>query len=204
MAIISSSVSITRYRVEGKLKSPIMDRIKQGLQKYCIDDIDNEDAEKAVGWTSFDQPFEPDFEGSSFMIGTNFVFALRIDKKSIPAKIVQKHCALEGAKRIRESGRDFLSRNEKKLIKDHVITMLSMRIPSTPNIFDLIWNYEEASLWFFTNLKNANEELETLFSKSFRMTLIRLFPYTMAELTCGLADPEKDVLARLKPVNFAE
>lgn len=203
MGITSSSVSITRYRVDGRLESPLMDRIAEGLKRFCIDDIDNEDAEKAVGWTSFDKPFEPNFEGPTFMIGTSFVFTLRIDKKSIPSKIVHKHCALEGAKRLEETGRDFLSKNEKKMIKDHVITMLSMRIPATPNTYDLIWNYEESSLWFFSNLKSANEELETLFSKCFGLTLIRLFPYSMAELTSGLGDAQKDVLAKLTPTTLS-
>ena len=80
--------------------------------------------------------------------------------------------------------------------------MLSLRIPATPNIYDLIWNYEAASLWFFTNLKGANEDLETLFSKSFNLRLIRLFPYTSADITAGLSNKEKDVLLKLSPSVF--
>ena len=72
------------------------------------------------------------------------------------------------------------------MIKDHVINLLNLRIPATPNIYDVIWNYEEASLWFFTNLKAANEELETLFAKSFNLKLIRVFPYTAACTSAGL------------------
>ena len=81
---------------------------------------------------------------------------------------------------------------------------LSLRIPATPNIYDLIWNYEDASVFFFSNLKEANEELETLFTKSFQVTLIRLFPFTLADFNVGLADPERDVLSTLTQTRFNE
>ena len=89
-----------------------------------------------------------------------------------------------------------------KMVREHVLNMLSLRIPATPNIYDLIWNYEASSLWFFTNLKGANEDLETLFFKSFNLRLIRLFPYTSADITAGLSNKEKDVLLKLSPSVF--
>jgi len=204
MGFLSPTVSITRYKVQGKLEEPVLETIANCLKHYAIPEIDDDLSEKTVGWTSFDNPFKPDFEGSSFVIGTYLVFSLRIDKKTIPSKIIKKHCAIEAAKRLAESGRQYLSRDEKKTIKEHVINTLSLRIPATPNIYDLIWNYEGSSVWFFSNLKSANEELETLFSKSFRLTLIRLFPYTTADLVAGLSDTERDILAKLSPTNFKE
>ncbi len=204
MGLLSSSVSITRYKVEGKIEKPVLETVANGLKKNAIQEIDDDVSEKAVGWTSFDKPFKPDFEGSSFVIGTHMVFSLRIDKKTIPQKIVQKHYNMEMAKKLAESGREYLSRNEKKLIKEHVLNTLSLRIPATPNIYDLIWNYEESSLWFFSNLKAANEELETLFSKSFKQNLIRLFPYTTADLLAGLSDTDRDVLSKLSLATFME
>ena len=129
---------------------------------------------------------------------------MRIDKKSIPAKVIQKHYALEMKNRLENSGREFLSKTEKKDIKDHVINLLSLRIPATPNIYDLIWNYEARVVWFFSNLKGANEELETLFSRSFKLKLIRLFPYTMATLGSTLSDHEKDAVKQFTPTRFTE
>ena len=90
------------------------------------------------------------------------------------------------------------------MLKDHVINILSLRIPATPNIYDVLWNYEEKALWFFTNLKAANEEFESLFSRSFKLTLIRLFPYTAAQLAAGLSHAEQDALAKLSPTQFTE
>ncbi len=202
MSILSSSVSITRYAVHGKLNAPIIENVLNGLKSNTISEIDNQITDKTAGWTSFDKPFEPDFDGSSFVFGNYFVFALRIDKKNIPPKVLKKHYTIEAAKRMTESGREFLSKTEKKLVKEHVISGLSLRIPATPNIYDLVWNYEESNVWFFTNLKAANEELETLFTKSFNLSLIRLFPYTAAELSSGLSDSQRDELRKIAPTQF--
>jgi len=204
MGILSSSVSITQYRVEGKLSEPILENVATGLKKNAVEEIDNESSDKAIGWTCFNNPFNTDFNQSPFIIGTHLVFSMRIDKKVIPSKIVQKHYTLEMTKRLVKSGREFLSKTEKKEIKDHVIHLLNLRIPATPNIYDLIWNYESNTLWFFSNLKGANEELETLFTRSFKLKLIRLFPYTMAALTSPLSDIEKDAVSQFTPTLFTE
>jgi len=204
MGLLSSTGSITRYKIEGKVEEPILETVASGLKRHSILEIDDDVSEKAVGWTSFHNPFTADFGSSSFVIGPYLIFSLRIDKKSIPPKVIKKHTAMEQAKRLAESGRAYLSKEEKNIVKDHVMNMLSLRVPSTPNIYDLIWNLEEGWLWFFSNMKNANEELETLFIKSFKLPLIRLFPYTMANLTAGLSDSERDVLSQLSFTHFGK
>ncbi|MFZ0728439.1 MAG: exonuclease [Desulfobacterales bacterium] len=202
MGVLSPSVSITRYRVAGKLPEPVLETVIDALRRHAILDIDNEAAEKSCGWTSFENPFTPDFEGSTHLFGAYLVFSLRIDKKNIPSKILKKQYVIEEKKRLDASGRQFFSRAEKKLIKEELLHHLSLRIPATPHIYDLIWNYEEEKLWFFSNLKAANEELEALFSESFKLSLIRMFPYTAAELDAGLSDAERDRLNRLSPISM--
>lgn len=202
MGILSSSVSITRYQVNGKLKGPITDCVLNGLKKNVIQEIDQTAIDKSVGWTSTHQPFMPDFEGSSFILGAYIIFSLRVDQKKVPTKVVQKYTALEIIKKSSKTGRNFISRDERRIIKDHVMSILYKQTPATPSIFDLVWNYEEGWLWFFSNLKGANEVLESHFLKSFELTLVRLFPYTSAILQSGLSDDQKDLLGNITPEGF--
>jgi recombination associated protein RdgC len=204
MGLLSSSVSISQYRVEGKLPDPVIDAVRQGLIANAIGEIDNDPSPLGSGWTSFESPFKPNFEDSHFLIDTAFVFSLRIDKKAIASKVIQKHYSLAVERRLAEEGRDFLSRSEKKMVKENVIGMLSTRIPATPSVYDLVWEYEAGQLWFFSNLKSANEELETLFTRSFKLSLVRLFPYTAADRLGGLSDSEKDRLSQLKPLRLVD
>ncbi len=202
MGLLSSTVSVSRYKVKGELKEAVLENVYNGLTKNVIREIDDNPVEKSVGWTSLDSPYAPDFEGSSFVIGTLFAFSMRIDKKSIPSKIIQKQYTISMAKQLKKTGREYLSRNEKKLLKEAVTNALCLRIPATPNIYDLVWNMEESWLWFFSNQKAANEDLETLFAKSFNLSLIRLFPYTAADSLADLSDANKDVLSKLSPTEF--
>lgn len=202
MGIQSPTASISRYRVEGILEKPVIETVRRGLKKNIINDIDKESVETSVGWTSFHQPYQPNFEGPSFIFGTFFVFSLRIDKKTVPPKLLHKYFMLASAERLVKTGQRYLSRNEKQVLKEQVANQLIQRMPATPNIYDLIWNPEESLVMFFTNLKSANEELETLFIRSFGVSPIRLFPYTAAELMSGLSDSDRDVLQTLKPTDF--
>jgi len=202
MGIQSPSASISRYHVEGRLEKPVIETVRRGLKKNIVVDIDRESIETSVGWTSFHKPYQPNFEGPSFIFGTVFVFSLRIEKKTVPPKLLQKHFMLASAERLAKTGQRYLSRNEKQVLKEQVANQLIQRMPATPNVYDLIWYPEESTLLFFTNLKSANEELETIFLRSFGVSLIRLFPYTAAELMSGLSDSERDVLQTLKPTDF--
>lgn len=202
LGILSASVSITRYKVEGTLETPVMDTVLAGLKNNTISEIDQEVLEMTAGWTSTHQPFFPDFEGSSFVVGPYFIFSLRIDTKKVPSKTVQKYVAIETKKKLVESGREYLSRDEKRMIKDHVTNMLYRRVPAVPGIYDLVWNHEAGSLCFFSNLKSANEMVETFFLKSFNLTLIRLFPHTSAFHDSDLSDSQRDAFSAVTPTNF--
>ena len=203
MGLMSTSVSVSRFRVEGKLEKPEIETIARGLKENAISEIEDASAEKTVGWAPFRSPYRPRFEDRSFVVGEYLVFSLRIDRKSIPSKVLQKEFAEESARRLAESGRPYLSRSEKKMIRDELAHRLILRIPATPNLYDLVWSLNRQTVWFFSTLKSANEELETLFAKSFHLTLVRLFPFTMADLTAGLSDAERTLLERITPTPFA-
>jgi hypothetical protein len=202
MSALSSSVSMTRYQVDGKLETPILETVAAGLNKHAIVEIDDPSLEKVVGWTSFEKPYHPDFGGSSFVYGKFLVFSLRIDRKTIAPKLIKKHMVLESERRLSESGRPYLSRSEKEHIRDQVMDRLFATVPATPHIYDIVWNYEDAALWFFSNLKAANEVLETLFLQSFDVTLIRMIPYTAAFYASDLTDNQKDTLLELTQTPF--
>lgn len=202
MGIMSSSVSITRYRVQGHLEEPVLETFSKAIERHAISDIDNQSTEKTCGWTSFEKPFTVEFDTNALLFGSCWVFSMRVEKKNIPSKTLKKHVTIEESNRLATAGRQFVSKNEKKLIKEKVLHSLCMRIPATPHVYDLIWNYEDQSLWFFSNLKSANEDFEDLFTESFKLSLIRLFPYTAAAFTADLSDADQDRLNRISASTF--
>ena len=203
MALISSTHSISRYHVDGKIEGSIIENVRDGLIKHSIPKIENEYDEISAGWTPVESPYHPDFEKFSFQFGTLFLFSLRIDKKSIPAKLIQKYMAIEIEKKKEKSGRDFISKNEKSEIKEMVTDILMHKIPAIPNIYDVLWNYEESSLYLYTTQKAANEFFETIFLKSFSLKPVRLFPYTIVDKKSGFSNQQKDRVLSLAPVKYS-
>ncbi len=202
MGLISSTHSVSRYHIDGKIEGSIMEEVKKGLIKHCIPKIESEYDEISAGWTPIESPYNPDFEKFPFMFGTYFLFSLRIDKKSIPAKLIQKYMAIEIEKKKEKSGRDFISKNEKSEIKERVTDVLMHKIPAIPNLYDVLWNYEEENLYLYTTQKAANEFFETIFLKSFQLKPIRLFPYTIVETKSHFSNPQKDRFQTLVPLKY--
>lgn len=202
MPLFANSISITRYKVSGVLEGSINDKILNALNQNSIDVIVNEDTSKRMGWTSLEKPYQPYFDDFSFVYANYLSFALRIDKKNIPPKLIKQQVTVECEKKLDEEHREFLSAKEKKDIREHVTSVLGMRIPAVPDIYELVWQHESQNLYFFTTLKSANEDLEHLFSHSFGLKLIRLFPYTYATILSGLKDAEQDLFNNIQPSNF--
>jgi len=107
MGLISSTHSVARYHIDGKIEGSINEKVREGLIKYSIPKIENEYDEISAGWTPLESPYNPDFERFSFLFGTYFVFSLRVDKKSIPSKLIQKYIALEIEKKKRKIRQGF-------------------------------------------------------------------------------------------------
>ncbi len=203
MGLISSTHSITRYVIDGNIEGSINEIVRDGLIKYSIPKIESEYDEITAGWTPLESPYNPNFEQFSFTFGTYFVFSLRIDKKSIPVKVIQKYMAIEIEKKLKNSGRDFISKNEKSEIKEVVTDTLMHKIPAVPNLYDILWDYEQKNIYLYTTQKAANEFFETLFLKSFKLKPIRLFPYTLIETKSFFSNPQKDKIMTLTPLKYS-
>ena len=103
----------------------------------------------------------------------------------------------------KKSGRDFISKQEKSEIKELVIDILMHKIPAIPNVYDVLWNYEEKNLYLYTTQKAANEFFETIFLKTFNLKPIRLFPYTIVETKSKFSNPQKDRIQTLVPLKYS-
>jgi recombination associated protein RdgC len=203
MGFLSATLSVSRYRIIDKFESEPMAQVRNGLIKHAIPKIENEYEEISAGWTPFESPYLPDFDTFSFVFGTCFLFSLRIDKKSIPAKLVHKQMAIEIEKKKVSSGRDFISKNETSEIKETIMDVLMQKMPAIPNVYDVLWDYEASELFLLTTQKAANEFFETIFFKSFNLKPVRLFPYTLVETKSVFSAAQKDGIMTLTPLHFS-
>ena len=64
MSLLSSAISITRYRVNGKLDDPISDAVYSGLRKNMLPDIEDIESAQSACWKSFQDQINPILEGT--------------------------------------------------------------------------------------------------------------------------------------------
>lgn len=203
MSLTSTSASITRFRVFGELNKPL-EAVLSGLEKFSINrQTEENDAEERFGWTCAESPYTPDF-GGCFSIGSYFVFSLRVDKKTVPAKLVQQKITETLKKRMEQREDKSLSKAETKEIKTQVKQMLISNAPFVPTTYDLFWDYEAATVYLLSNNKAVCEKLEDMFSKSFGLRLVHLFPFTIADLTFDLIESQRKNLHSQQATNFTE
>jgi DNA recombination-dependent growth factor C len=203
MSLTSNSASITRFRVFGQLDKPL-ETVLSGLEKFSIDrQTPEDDDDQRFGWTSAQSPYTPDFE-SSFTIGSLFVFSFRIDKKTVPGKLVQQKINDTLKRRMAERQDQPLSRAETREITAQVKKMLISQAPFVPNIYDLFWDYESSTVYLLSNSRAVCEKLEDLFNKSFGLRLVQLFAFTIADLTFDLTDAQRKDLLAQQPTFFTE
>lgn len=200
MGVISGSVTATRYKIGGNLSA---ETILEGIRKFRFPELEDDATEHMSGWTSPVNAFVPDFDSEILNASGYLVFILRIDKKSIPAKSVNKYVAIESARRIKESEKQFLSKAEKREIKEQVIEMLSVKIPLRPDLFEVLVDLNEGVVSLFASSQSVSDEFETLFYKSFNARLIRLFPFTMAVHRTGAPDSQEMFFGSPKGIDTA-
>lgn len=205
MALLTSTSSFLRYRIEDDSQELSLNDIREALKNNRFPEVpDSEMSEAISGWTTFENPYDPDFDSDHISYGNNIAFSLRIDKKSVPKKIVEKNLIIESKKILKESGRDFLSKNEKRKLKEEIELRLSLLIPATPYLYDVLWMPDKKEVIFFTTQKSINEMFETLFRQSFSVKMVRLFPYTKVFYNADLKENEKDNFYTLNPINLPE
>jgi len=199
VALLSSSQTIVRYQAGSIKDEKIMETIQAALIKNAMPEVQEEYQEMMVGWVPFEKPYDPNFKIHPYIYGTDFVFSLRIDKKTVPAKALAQKISVAVQAKCEATGREFLSKNEKADIKEIVLEKLILQVPFVPAIHEVHWNYESGSVMFFSNNKAANELFETLFIASFERKIFQLFPYALAAGSINQATIDMEVLDQLTP-----
>lgn len=200
MGLLSSSQAIVRYQVEKVSDSDVLETVRNALIANSMSSIPDEYSETLIGWVPYETPYVIDFEATDFQFGEWFAFSVRVDQKKIPGQLFKQQMAMKINEKLTETGREFLSRNEKIEIRELIKDDLLRKTPFTPTVYECLWNYNKGILFYFAGQKAAKEHLETLFMKSFKRKLIPLFPCTIA--MAGLDANEQGKLINLTPTKI--
>ncbi len=197
MGILGSSYSFSCFRAEvPEGLTDVSGWVVRVLSTHSFRE-EVEGLSKRIGWTSPFEPFSPQFDVASSILGDFAIFSMRIDERKVPRALLKKYLALEELKYMEEKGIKRLPRLVKKKLRERVEFMLLQKVLPVPTIIDVAWDLEEGIVYFFSTSSKVIGEFQGFFKRSFEIMPEPLIPYTMAE---GVGGP--DLLRGLTPDSF--
>ncbi|WP_045212857.1 recombination-associated protein RdgC [Desulfonatronovibrio magnus] len=203
MGILSSSASITRYRIVQDIPDDFLTEVPERLIKHKFRDIDHTADERSFGWTSFDDMLDMNWNSSTPHKGHYLAFALRLDTRRIPPAVLKKHLRLaldQARQELEAKGQKFISRDQKKEIKENVQIKLFAKTLPIPAVFDVVWDTSNNFIYLASTSPKIRELFLDLFNATFELHLEQRTAYFCA-LT-GMDQGAKKQLDELEPVIY--
>ena len=183
MSILSASTGLTRYRIIEEVPQETLQQVPEKLKQFCMMDIDATAEERSFGWTNMDDMLDTNWTKSPPEKAEYFTFSLRLDTRRIPPAVLKKHLAIALEKELeinKEQGKNFVSRDRKRELKEQVTLRLRARSFPIPAVFDVVWNYSDNRIFIDTTNAKVRALFEDHFALTFDLHLEPLTPFFMA------------------------
>lgn len=203
MSFLSASFGLTRYRIIEDVPKDLLQQVPEKLQQFCFVDIDATADERSFGWTNIDDMLDMNWTQSPPEKAEYFAFSLRLDTRRIPPAVLKKHYTIALNKELeanKEQGRNFVSRDRKRELKEQVTLRLRARTLPIPAAFDIVWNPSKNRLYLATTNAKVRALFEDYFTLTFDLNLEPLTPFFMAMDVLGEEAAPK--LEHLDPTIF--
>jgi len=202
MGAFTGTLTYKQYYVEGELPSGFRDKFLASLQAYAFRDIDLDAGEdKRVGWVTVTDILDADFRVDKFIFNQYLCVALREDAIKIPASTLKVYVHKEESAKKQELKRDKLSKFERDELKDVVKINLRKKTLPTIKSYDMVWNLDARTVWFWTHNRGLCEVFEELFEKTFELRLVPHNTYCALEFA-GLPAKVLDRTVELEPAEL--
>lgn len=202
MGFLTSSLTVTRFRLQEEAPKELWPQVPQKLKQYAFKDIDDVPVERAWGWVNFDDMLDAAWEESPPEKGEYLTFSLRLDTRRIPPAVLKKYylLAMRDEKKARPDGRRFISRERRKELREQVKQRLMQRFLPVPAEFNVVWNTSRGIIFFSSTQEKVLHLFSEFFSLTFDLDLEPLTPFVLA--TSLLNEAQTAQLEQLEAARF--
>ena len=180
MGLFKGSATISRYDATVSDRAGFWDVVDERVRMFAFRDIEGNADEIAVGWVSATDFMDTAFQYASYAMEPYVVMGLRIDRRKLPAGVLQKYFRIEVAKAKARREDRALSRAERETLKEKVKLDLLTRIPPGTQVFDVVWDTAKGAVWFGGASRPVLDLFEDYFRRCFQVELVPRLPYFMA------------------------
>lgn len=187
MGMLGSSISLTRFAVQGLLpvasKEEFWPLVAERLQRFAFKPIDQTLDERSIGFVELRDHKEFGFSNpGETWIGDWLVFSLRQDTRRVPGAVLKDELAkahkewLEGHPGVRR-----VPKQVREQILDSVKLRLLAKTLPVPAVVDVAWDIARNRLLLFTTNAKTIDEFTGLFKKAFHECVPMLVsPFALA------------------------
>jgi DNA recombination-dependent growth factor C len=177
MGLLSGALSMRRFRVEGALPDSWRDAIRDRLTEYAFRDPPvAAQKEEVEGWVRVQNLLDTEFDDfNTWLFQQHAVFALRVDKKVLPGKLLKAYVDKAARKWAAERGVERVPASVRKEIQDKLETEWLARALPKVNVTELCWHVTDG--WVV--MAGASDKVVDRVRKRFHRTFgLELLPWS--------------------------
>lgn len=187
MGILKGALSVRRYRVDGEVPDGFRERYVEALESNQFREaLSAAHKEERVGWCQIHNLLDTSFGDLNRWLYNHYaVFAMRVDKKQLPAKYFKAHLEKKIEAWCKENNKERCPAAVKKELKENLeFEMLQQCLPKV-QLYEVAWNVNEGWVLFHNSSELANDKFRKLFHRTFGLAL---FPHDPVDFVADLPD----------------
>ncbi|MBU0552748.1 recombination-associated protein RdgC [Myxococcota bacterium] len=206
MGAFAGSLTFRQYYVKDPLPKDWQPLFQKGIERYICKEIDPiSEEERSLGWCSVFFPLDVELHPELYLFNEYIVLGMRIDTLTVPGPLLRIQTESEIRKVKKEKKRERLSRFEKAEIKERVKKTLRKKMIAQIKTIDIVWNWHQGIIRFYSTNEKVNLEMMELFELTFGVQLIPDSVITMANFGgLDLSQKEKEAILNLEPSIFVD
>ncbi len=169
MGVLSGTMTVRRYRVEGQVPHDVGEALDAWAFRPSADPARRTDIE---GWVSVHNLLDTGFgDRDTWLYDHYAVFALRIDRKVLPARLVRALLEKRESTWRAEHGRPRVPREVRDGMKEQIEDDLLARSLPRVQVHEVCWDLTAGCLLFHHQGETVNERFRALFHRTFGLRL---------------------------------
>ncbi|MGE0193505.1 MAG: recombination-associated protein RdgC [Planctomycetota bacterium] len=178
------SQSVRRFRVVGPLPSPYEPAFAERLHDRRFRPLAPHE-ERTYGWVTADNLLVTRFDVDTLVRGETVAFALRIDQRRVPPRLLKAHLELELDARTKAAGDGGrpgrISREERKALREEITRRLLLETPPHVQAHGILLDPRRRVLYVQSLSRRVLEQVQLLVADTFEVSLEALTPWRRAQ-----------------------
>lgn len=174
MGILKGALTARRYRVDGELPENFRDQYIELLNRDAFHEpLSDKHKEEILGWAQVHNLLDTSFDDVNRWLYNQYaLFALRVDKKTLPATYFRAHLQKRQEAWCQANNRERVPAKVKEELRELLEQELLPKTLPRVQLTDVLWNMAEGWVLFHSQSDASNDRFRKHFHRTFGFVLI--------------------------------